>query len=146
MTELSMHIGCKHGTRSVSGRRLPPYLKRNAPRMQENPKEPCFIFIGPNAWVAAKQCFLGCVCPLDEDAQAFDWAVLRCRPVLIIEVGRVPDEAIHALGVALILAGIPVVTFAGEDIPPDEWLPCDEDDCRPRRFDPRIWSYRGEPI
>lgn len=97
-----------------SGRRFPPYLKRHAQRLQENPGHPVFIFVGADAWAAVKRCYIGCVCPLDEDPAVFYWSALRACPVFIIGAGPVPEEAVHALGLELLRVGIPAAVFAGE--------------------------------
>ena len=91
-------------------RRLPPYLKRHARRMQEQPDHPVFVFIGPDAWDAVKRAFIGCVCPVGEDPERFDWMPLRGHdPVCVIEAGTINPEDREALIIALLRGGNPHV-------------------------------------
>ena len=126
-SRLALWAGGCHPFSGVMQKRLPPYLKRHADRLQKNPGHPVSIFIGPNAWEAVKRAYVGCVCPLDEDPALFHWSALRMFLVFIHEAGHVADETVHALGLELLRAGIPVVTFLGEE--------------HRVEGEPRIWIY-----
>ena len=97
-------------------RRSPPYLKRHARRMQEHPDHPVFVFIGPEAWDRVKNTFIGCVCPLGDDPERFDWSALRNRNlVIVIEAGDIPRGEGMALIVALLRTGIRQISYASHD-------------------------------
>jgi hypothetical protein len=88
------------------------------------------VICGPGAWDFAeyrRRCGFALVAPPDRDPLEFDWALLKGRSVVLIEVGSFDTAALERVAYALMRDGVPMVFPIRDALlaekPPQVW-PC----------------------
>lgn len=90
--------------------RLPPYLKRHADRLRNDPSVSVWIAIGVGAWSWVRErqrTHIATLCPPSDDPATFDWSLCAGHdPVLLQLAGATEGEQVRALIEALMRGGV----------------------------------------